>query len=216
MARKRQIKPRPQLAARKKKDDGFQDDREIRTFMLMLAEHVKYSDFIDLEPALSTSDFLKLRNLAIIDRFYQLTDEEITAKTGNAAAQVKRLREHPHMKTILAAIEEKARHLAKPRTFDKWAEDAEDRVAAETLAVALTEGKSKEKLAALAEFSSRTSGKKGRDDGGQRAPMFPEDVLKLMYYARHVLPPIPAPDEEVNGSVLRVPGTRKLLPGGGE
>jgi hypothetical protein len=149
---------------------------------------LRFSDFIGLRPPLTIRVFLALRNLAILDRFYGLTDVELEERTGNSPEELARLRGHLHYTTILAATEEKADYLARPRTFDKWAEDVEDRVAGETLAVALTEGRPKEKLAALAEFSGRRSAKKSRDDETGPVFYFPPDALKLMGLAIKMQP----------------------------
>jgi hypothetical protein len=218
-------KPRAQLAAKpprepraKKQKAALSEpgdsDRQGDTFLRLLVEHVSYPQFVHLkDPPLTMVTFLQLRNIALNDRFIGRTDQEVLDRTGNTPENLKRLRSHPHMPAVMAAIEATALELAGIATIDGWAEHSERQVGAELVATALSEPKSRERLQALEQLADRRSAKKGREDDAPRAPMFPASVERFMVYALEKMAAQKAlPAGETDGGTLNVPKQVKQLP----
>lgn len=164
-------------------EDFLDNSNAIPRFFQTVVEHVLYSDFIDLEPPLAVDLFLKLRSLTILDRYFQLEDESILARMGIAQEHLDRLRAHPHYPPVLEAVKEKTSKLAKPRSMDDWAQEAQDRMASEMFLVALSDAGPRDRVPAIEAFLDRTSAKKGREAEKPAGMMFPDDALKIMKFA---------------------------------
>jgi hypothetical protein len=157
--------------------------------------------------------YLKLRNLAMIDRFYEKTDEEICEKLGTTLVYLMELRADPRFETLASAIKEAASALSQARTMDEWAEAVQDRVAQELFLVGVNGKTARDRVPALEAFADRTSAKKGREAEPGKGIFLPEDLVNVINFALQrqpiALPSASAPEAiEISGSVLNVPAAK--------
>jgi hypothetical protein len=211
-------KERPLLAAvaanpataatpKKRKDDEAASERD---YMYLIMESVQYAQVIKLEPRLSVDEFKRLRNLYVIDRFYQYSDEEILERIGYEKKTLDKLRSHVHYAEIGKMVDQAAELLSNPRTIEEWANQSQGRVGMETMTMALSCKDPKIKLAALNVFTDRVSAKKGREDEVKPPMQFPPDVLVVMAKAIEMARGVPTADGGVDAGRLNVPTTKRL------
>lgn len=177
---------KPVLSGRKTKASGdmFQNDRAAKRFLEAVLEHVPYSQFIDCNPPLMVDEYLTLRNLALIDRFWGWTDETIRDKIGYEALTLQQLRSHAHYGAIKDKLVETAIELSKPASMATWAKRVEDRAAMEMFLLSVGDGKNhKDRLTALESFLDRTSAKMGRESESGPSITIPSDVLQSIRFA---------------------------------
>ena len=190
-------------------DDPLKNDRYIRTFMNLVIESVQYDRCISWQPKLSVDQFMRLRMLYLIDRFYQYDDNEIQERIGYDPKTLAKLRSHVHYPAIGREVEQAAEILASPRTFEEWANESQDKVAKEMMLMGLQCKNPKERLAALTAFADRVSAKKGREEE-TRTPqiVLPENILRLMEKAAQMQPAaiqVQAESSTVDAGRLNVP-----------
>lgn len=217
---------RPVLSSKKKESepDPLKNDSQTKKFWGLVVESVTYGQFIALDPPLKVNRFLEIRMLFVLDRYWDLTDEEICEKTGHSAEHLATLRANPHFATVGKAVAEAAERLSRPRTFDDWAQDAqvEDRVASELYAIGLGDASPRDRVAALNTFADRQSAKKGREAEDAPTVMLPPNFVQAIQFIQQNFPAAaglalpagePAVPQLVDASVLNVP-KRQIKAGG--
>lgn len=212
-ARKALKKPVLPSKKKKKEDDPLSNDSQTKKFWGLVIESVTYGQFIALEPPLKVNRFLEIRTLVVLDRYWDLTDEEIAAKTGHSPEHLAALRANPHFAAVGEAVAEAAQRLARPRSFDAWAQDAqvEDRVASELYAIGLGDASPRDRVAALGAFADRQSAKKGREAEDAPTVMLPPNFVQAIQFIQQNFPaaaslgPANGQAVAVDASVLNVP-----------
>jgi hypothetical protein len=206
-----------------------------RKEVALIMDGVRYGLFVDLDPPLPVNAYMQLRNVAMMERLFGFTEDEVTTRLACEPGIVASLRRHPHYQAVLDAVGESARQVGGIRTIDGAAEQAEGRVAKEMLLMAMTAG-SREKTVALAAFADRRSPKRTRGDGETNVFVFPTNALELIQLglARgrasvdpHQPPQVSLPggelptvvarlepedDDAIDGEVLNVPLARVVTP----
>lgn len=204
----------------KKAEDPLQNDSQVKKFWALVVEGVPYSQFIGLEPPLKVNRFQEIRTLVILDRFWDLSDDEIAEKLGISADHLAMLRGNPHYEAVAAAVTAEAVRLSSPRTFDEWAADpkVEDRVASELLMTGLSTSSARDRVAALSAFADRRSAKKGREAEEAPAvslpPNFVQAIMHVYQMAGSQGPAALPAGGGVDAGVLNVP--KRSLPEGKE
>lgn len=206
---------RPVLASKKKEpeQDPLKNDSQTKKFWGLVVESVTYGQFIALDPPLKVNRFLEIRMLSALDRFWDLTDEEIAEKTGHSAEHLAALRANPHFEAVGRAVVEAAECLSRPRSFDSWAMDAqvEDRVASELYAIGLGDASPRDRVAALNTFADRQSAKKGREAEDAPTVQLPPGFVQAIQFVMQSFPGVAAPapagslPAAIDAAVLNVP-----------
>jgi hypothetical protein len=193
---------------------------EARRFVALLIEAVPYSMFVD-HPALngeplSIPRFSRLRNLAILERFFGMGEAEIAEKLGSTLDHVQQVRSDPLSSVVSDAVRDAGSQLAKARTIDEWAEFAEHLIGGELLLSALHEPSPRERLKAAEALADRRSAKKTRNQDEKKGLFFPPELLEKMRFAMTLgegsLTLTAEPLNSIDASTLNVP----RLPGKGE
>lgn len=178
-------------------------------FVRQVCALVPYEMFLDREPPLKIMVFEELRTAAMLETFFDFSDEEIARKLTVAEWRLQNLREHPHYGAVRDALAEQAKKLAGSLTMDALAEVAERAVASERLSTALDPGgDARERNRAQDAFLDRMSARKGREGGGSTSALIilPEGLLEGLREARELEVKFGGRQEKViDGSVLRVP-----------
>lgn len=168
----------------KKSEDSLRDDGQVKKFWALVLENVTYSDFIRLDPPLKVNRFQEIRTLVVLDRFWDLSDEEIEGKLGISAEHLAMLRQNPHYGAVAEAVAAEAIRLSSPRTLDEWASDpkVEDRVASELFMLGLSQASARDRVAALSAYADRRSAKKGREAEEAPAISLPPNFVQAIMH----------------------------------
>lgn len=146
----------------------------------LIMDSIRYGQFADLDPPLPVDVFIRLRNIAMIRRFFSLTVEQISQRLILPIADINALTAHPHYQTVLSAINEAARKVAGMESIYSVAKEAETRIGKELLLTGVG-GSSREKFKALESLADRLSPKRPRADGKQAAErVFSPDTIELI------------------------------------
>lgn len=179
---------------------------DARAFVTMVGRFVSYRDFFKLEDGvLSVGAFRDLVGAAIFDLFgSDLGDEQKASKLGMDTAKLESLRQHPTFPGVSEKLMEAATDLALPRTYEQWAEKAEDLLARDGMRLAMLSPDAKVRQAANQEFIARRSAKKGRP-GEQKVLVIPDKLFREIEAGMKALGPAQKVDSEIDASVLNVP-----------
>lgn len=177
-------------------------------FVRQVCALVPYEMFLEVKPALKIMTFEELRTAAMLDLFFDLSDEEVARKLTVKEWRLQNLREHAHYGAVRDALAEQAKKLAGSLTMDALAEVAERAVASERLSTALDPGgDARERNRAQDAFLDRRSSKKGRESEGGAVLVLPEGLLEMLRAAREIEAARNVGRQEViiDATVLQIP-----------
>jgi hypothetical protein len=142
---------------------------------------VQYGLFLDLDPPLTVPAFMKLRNVAMMRRFFGMSAEEMASRLAMPPEEMDTLLAHPHCGAVETALSEAAKRIGGLTSLDDVAKEAEVRAGKEMMLIALTAG-TREKMKALGDLADRRSPKPGRNrgEGKQVGKVFAADTLELI------------------------------------
>lgn len=164
---------------------------------------VRYSDVVPEDPeeeAMTVTRFQQLRQLAVYDVFFDMTNAEkcYAVHPPINKANIWRTRQQQDYREIVALVKDRAATLARSGGMMDAAEQLEPQLAEKILHMAL-HGSGRDRLKALDEFVGRLSAKKGRED--QLVVRMPPDLEQAIASAMET---------------ARLAEAKRLPPGGGE
>lgn len=181
-----------------------QAKREKAQFLRLVLSQVQYTGFVKLTPRMKLDEFDKVRSIALIDTFLDMTNRDIMARLGVNESIVTGTRKHVHFPVVQEALVEAAVSLAA-KTIDEMAKVMESSIAKEMASGALTGSLDREQLVALQEFASRTSPKPGRTSD-QKGILFPPELLEIIARGVQMMP------KPVDGQVIEISASRVNVP----
>jgi len=145
-----------------------EQDRDLIEWVETIKMLVRYSDVMPEDPdedAMTVTKFQQLRQLAIYDTFYSMSNAEkaFAIHPPISAKNIWRTRQQPEYVQLEGLVRERAATLAKSGGMMDTAEQLEPQLAEKILHMALL-GAGRDRLKALDEFTGRLSAKKGRED----------------------------------------------------
>lgn len=181
-----------------------QSKREKAQFLKLVLAQVQYTGFVKLEPRMKLDEFDRVRSIALIDTFLDMTNRAIMARLGINECVITGARKHVHFPVVQESLVEAAVALAV-KTIDEMAKVMEGSVAKEMAVSALSSGTTREQLVALQEFASRTAPKPGRTSD-QKGILFPPELLEIIARGVQMMP------KPVDGQVIEISASRVNVP----
>lgn len=147
--------------------------------LAVVMEAVRYGAFMDLDPPLPVDAFLRIRHVAMADRFFSYDDAALAARLRLTPAQLEEARSHVHYPRIFSEITTAARRVNKLSTIDEIAQEVSVRVGKD-MALIAARGSNRERQASLNALADRVAPKKTRADVPTTTRVFPPEVLELI------------------------------------
>lgn len=181
-----------------------QSKREKAQFLKLVLAQVQYTGFVKLMPRMKLDEFDRIRSIALIDTFLDMTNRDIMARLGVNESIVTGARKHVHFPVVQETLVEAAVALAA-KTIDEMAKVMEGSVAKEMAVGALSGNLDREQLVALQEFASRTAPKPGRTSD-QKGILFPPKLLEIIARGVQMMP------KPVDGQLIEISASRVNVP----
>lgn len=146
----------------------MEQDRDLAEWVETIKMLVRFSDVIPEDPdedAMTVTRFQQLRQLAVYDVFFDMTNAEkcYAVQPRLDKNNIWRVRQHEDYRQIRDLLKQRAATIAKSGGMMDAAEQLEPQLAEKILHMAL-HGTGRDRLKALDEFTGRLSAKKGRED----------------------------------------------------
>lgn len=145
----------------------------------LIMDGVRYGAFADLDPPLSVGDFLDLRTVAMLQRFFGMDAARIATRLGRTITTINLLLRHTYFERVDDFIAENARKVGGATSLDDLVKEIGLRAGKEMGLMGMN-APAREKVAALNALVDRVSPKQGRREKPSNARMFPNDLLETI------------------------------------
>lgn len=190
-------------------------DYATKTFMAIVAKLVRYQDYCK---EMKIDRFQASLRLAMYDQFSSFPDavkaKKISSPSGYSyrEADCEKIRQAPEYARIQADILRVVDLLTDPGSVDKLAEVLEGANAEELLRIAHFSPSARDKKAAIEEFTSRRSAKKGRDLAAREMVLPDRFMEQLMAGAAAVAAVLAQAGQQaqISAAEINVPGAKLI------